>query len=283
MKDKVQLSNQKKTYKTGYLFGLSLFGSTHKELLDLFSESLTTGRDILSVATPNPEQIVLSRKDHVFLDHLRSFSIRVPDGIGLVLASKILKGPSVEKRITGVDCVEMSLGVLPKSRCALIIGGRGYEGRECKSSEKFKIVKASLDASSDSKTKDGFGGQLIWHESYQDISNPTREEELVVGEILEKYHPAVVYVALGAPHQEAWVVRHLSLLRKYDVKIVITVGGAFDMLTGKIARAPAWLQAIGGEWFFRLIQEPQRLGRQLNLIVFVYLVILEKFKSIFPS
>jgi len=81
---------------------------------------------------------------------------------------------------------------------------------------------------------------------------------------------------LGAPHQEKWLVSRRALLSAHHVRIGLTVGGAFDVLTGKLPRAPQSWQNLGLEWLWRLIQEPHRWRRQLALIKFVGLVLKTK-------
>lgn len=280
-------NTQKSSYRTAHLFGLSIFGSDHNELLKLFEKSYKNESDVLSVATPNPEQIMLSRRNPVFLDHLRSFSIRVADGIGLVMASKLLSTQSITERITGVACTELLLASLPKGKSALLIGGRGYANAVVTRSssrsqlqQDWKIQQVTPHSKTRSSSE---ANTLHWLEAYQDISAPTQEEEAELRQVIDELTPAVVFVALGAPFQEAWVVRHLPLLRKHDVRIVITVGGAFDMLTGKLKRAPGFVRVVGLEWLFRLVQEPWRWRRQLSLVSFVWLVILTSLKKIFED
>lgn len=285
--DQTNMQNtQKNSYRTAHLFGLSIFGSNQSELLKLFKKSYKSESDLLSVATPNPEQIMLSRRNPVFLDHLRSFSIRVADGIGLVLASKLLSTQPISERITGVASVELLLSCLPEGRPALLVGGRGYANAvvQCNTSgsekrQEWRILPVPLTTKpfknpplQPKEKRATAKSTLYWTEAYKDISAPTLEEESRLGEIIQDLKPAVVFVALGAPFQEAWVVRHMPLLRKHDVRIVITVGGAFDMLTGKLKRAPGFLRAVGLEWLFRLIQEPWRWRRQLSLLSFCWLV-----------
>jgi len=85
-------------------------------------------------------------------------------------------------------------------------------------------------------------------------------------------------VALGAPRQEKWIAENLAKVP--SVKVAIGVGGAFDFLSGKIRRAPVFMQKMGLEWFWRLMQEPKRLPRIFNaVIVFLWLVLREKIKS----
>jgi N-acetylglucosaminyldiphosphoundecaprenol N-acetyl-beta-D-mannosaminyltransferase len=71
--------------------------------------------------------------------------------------------------------------------------------------------------------------------------------------------PHVVFVGLGAPKQEFFIHNHLRSLR---IPLAIGIGGSFEILSGKLQRAPGWMQSAGLEWAFRLCQEPSRLWRR---------------------
>ena len=86
----------------------------------------------------------------------------------------------------------------------------------------------------------------------------------------------VLFVALGSPKQERWIFRHRKDLA---VKVCMGVGGSFDVLAGKVALAPRWIQRAGLEWLYRLLKEPRRLKRQLVLPRFVCAVIGDKLFS----
>jgi N-acetylglucosaminyldiphosphoundecaprenol N-acetyl-beta-D-mannosaminyltransferase len=69
----------------------------------------------------------------------------------------------------------------------------------------------------------------------------------------------LLFVAFGSPRQETWIAKNLP--RIPNVKRAIGVGGSFDFLSGRVRRAPRWLQRIGLEWFWRLLVQPWRAGR----------------------
>jgi N-acetylglucosaminyldiphosphoundecaprenol N-acetyl-beta-D-mannosaminyltransferase len=87
----------------------------------------------------------------------------------------------------------------------------------------------------------------------------TREEEREVDRVVNAADPDIVWVGLGAPKQDRWMAAHRGALK---APVLIGVGAAFDMLAGKITRAPRFLQRTGCEWMFRLAQEPRRLSRR---------------------
>jgi N-acetylglucosaminyldiphosphoundecaprenol N-acetyl-beta-D-mannosaminyltransferase len=78
-------------------------------------------------------------------------------------------------------------------------------------------------------------------------------------EMIDRAAPDVLWVGLGAPKQERWMREHKSRLR---VPVLVGVGAAFDMISGRRKQAPRWMRERGLEWFFRLLQEPRRLWRR---------------------
>ncbi len=113
-------------------------------------------------------------------------------------------------------------------------------------------------------------------ENYGNVENGNsdrnKEEEEIVAEIKEK-RPNILLVGMGVPKQEKWINKNLNRL---GVPVCMGVGGSFDVLSGRIPRAPLWMQRHGMEWIYRSIKQPSRAFRTLALFNFIWLVILEK-------
>ena len=90
---------------------------------------------------------------------------------------------------------------------------------------------------------------------------------------INKSKADIVFVALGSPKQEYWITENMN---KVNAKIFQGVGGSFDVFSGNIKRAPKWMQKIGLEWLYRLIKEPKRIFRQIKLVKFLWLALIEK-------
>jgi exopolysaccharide biosynthesis WecB/TagA/CpsF family protein len=88
---------------------------------------------------------------------------------------------------------------------------------------------------------------------------------------LRRVRPDILFVALGHPKQELWIHRHREAL---PCRVAIGVGGTFDLLGGKLPRAPRWMQRAGCEWLYRLAREPRRLARRYALDLVVLLAVL---------
>ena len=100
-----------------------------------------------------------------------------------------------------------------------------------------------------------------------------------LAEKIRKTNARIVFVALGAPKQEYFIARLRRECQMPNAKcqIFMSVGGSFDIIAGRIPRAPAWVQDIGLEFLWRLFREPRRFGRQLALVKFVWLILRERY------
>lgn len=244
------------------IFDLHIFSSSKVLLLNLLSNRLEEQKTLLTVMTPNPEQIVLSRKDPVFMDHLQSADLLIPDGTGLVIASNFIgtskENAHISERITGREVASFLLECAAKKGLpVLVVGGREYGVAKTDGVSQLDLPQPYK--------------QAFWLEAYADVQHPTKEEEAAVTAAIKKIKPAIVLVAFGAPWQEKWLVEHKELLNSSGVQIGLVIGGALDVMLGKVPQAPSWMQNLGLEWLFRLVQEPWRWRRQLKLLEFIKL------------
>ena len=230
------------------ILGVGITNATKQEILEYIIKSLENFTKKYFIVTPNPEFLVLASHDSKFKDILNSADLALADGIGVVLAGKILKNP-LKGKVTGVELLESLCERVAKKPITVgfLGGGDGVAERtaECLV-KKYPGLKVAF-ASAEYNFYKNYNG-------YKSID--------------------VLFVAFGAPKQEMWMSENLE---KIPVKIAIGVGGAFDYISGKVPRAPRWAQSIGLEWLSRLIVEPWRIKRQLALLEFIFLVLREKF------
>lgn len=253
--------------QTSRIFGLDILSTSKKELFAHLDNFLVGAKPAKTqiIFTPNPEQVVMAKHDQAFAQNLKKADWLLPDGIGLVCASFLLKffgktDNQIQARIVGVELVEHLLQTNYK---ALIIGGRDYSG------------SFAGEALADIKSLKKIQNNLYWSAAFQEKAAILPVEERALEKIIAKLKPDVVFVALGAPDQERWIIEHFDLLQTNQVKIAVAVGGSFDFIFAKVARAPQLWQKIGLEWLWRLIKQPWRGKRQLRLIEFIYLLIRE--------
>ena len=104
--------------------------------------------------------------------------------------------------------------------------------------------------------------------------SPKIKEEQSIREKIDDSKADFLFVAYGAPKQEIWISRNLKKLE--TVKVAVGVGGAFDFVAGKRKRAPKWMQKIGLEWLYRLLQQPTRIKRIYNATIKFSIKVLKK-------
>lgn len=208
-----------------------------------------------TVFTPNPEIIMLAQKNERFYHILKNASLVVPDGIGVVIASKIKKGTALQERVAGYDLVQNTM------KQAVDKGYRYY----------FLGSKPGVAKQAAKKMEEIYPGiQIVGtHDGY---FKP--EDNLEIVESINQSQANIVLVALGAPRQEIWIDENKHLLK--HVKVLIGVGGSLDVMAGVAKRAPVIFQKIGLEWFYRLISQPTRIKRMAVLPQFMLHVMLSK-------
>ena len=199
----------------------------------------------------NPEIVINNYKNENFVKELNSQKYQIPDGIGIVYASKIKKG-NIKTRITGIDFMEKICQESIKHSAKIFLYGSkpGVADKAATELEnKFQGIKIV-------GTCDGYC-----------------DEEIAFNEIKHS-NADIVFVALGSPKQETFIVNNRSKLK--NVKIFMPVGGSFDVISKNIKRAPNWIIKLNLEWLYRMLKQPTRLFRQLKIIKFIFLVIKEK-------
>lgn len=201
------------------------------------------------VATANAEMLMLAHENNDFASILRQASLIVPDGAGALWAAE-QQGESFPERVTGAD-----LAVKLMNRAA-------KEGTPiyCMGSAPGVVDQAIANVTSEVGPLNIVGT----HSGFF-----TAEEEVAIVESIKDKGAKLVFVALGVPKQEYWLMKHLGSL---DGVVGIGVGGTFDVLAGNTQRAPMWMQNNRLEWLYRLLKQPSRLGRMLALPKFVWTV-----------
>lgn len=206
-----------------------------------------------TIYTPNSEIMMAAQRDPELKNILRSADMVIPDGAGVVLASRIL-GLDLPEKVAGFDLVKNLLQAA-KDRCTSFFLFGGKPG----------IAEAAAE-----NTEKTYPGVVIkgCHNGYF-----SEEEENSILDEINLANADVLLVALGAPKQEKWIHEHKNRL---NVKICIGVGGTLDVLAGKASLAPEFFRKNGLEWLYRLYKEPWRFKRMLDLPRFIILVTLER-------
>jgi N-acetylglucosaminyldiphosphoundecaprenol N-acetyl-beta-D-mannosaminyltransferase len=195
------------------------------------------------VVTANAQFAQIARANKRFYDILDRADMVVADGMSVVAASRLLGRPLPE-RIAGVDLVEeLCREAACTGMTVYFLGGKPGAAEKAAANLRAEFPKLKIA---------GIDCPPMGFETQHDCS------ALVLSRIVAAA-PDILFVGLGAPKQKFWMQEHRSSL---PVKVMIGVGGTFELLAGDKSRAPLWIQRIGLEWLYRLLQEPRRLWRR---------------------
>lgn len=198
------------------------------------------------IATPNPEMLVMARRDEEFRRVLNSADIKIPDGAGLAIGAKILK-KDLKNRVTGTDLMEKLCATSAERGYRIyLLGAQNEVAREAAKQLNTKFVRLKIVGAE-------YGGTM------------DKWDNRVIIEHINAVAPDILFVALGHGKQEKWISENLEKLP--SVKLAMGVGGAFDFFAGRVRRAPRWMRTLGWEWLWRLICEPKRYKRILTATI----------------
>jgi len=194
------------------------------------------------VVTANLRFLTLARGDQSFADVVNNSALVVADGMPVIWASKIA-GTRIPERVTGGAILDAS---------AKLCVENGYS---------IYLLGAEPGVADDAagKLQEKYPGLQIagiQHGYFKD------DETAEIVARIRDAKPEFLFVAMGCPKQEWWISENLSELK---VPVCVGVGGTLEIVTGRLKRAPKWMQSIGMEWFYRMSQEPGRLWRRYLL------------------
>lgn len=192
----------------------------------------------------NPHSIETARRDEVFAAALHDADLSVPDGVGILIASRILGG-SITQRVTGSD-IFWGLHKLLNERGGFSVFFLGSTPETL-----ARIVERM------SRDYPGIRVAGVYSPPFR--AEFSAEENAAMVEAINRARPDVLWVGMTAPKQEKWVRQHRDQL---DVRFIGAVGAVFDFFIGRVKRSPPMFQRMGLEWLPRLLQEPRRLWRR---------------------
>jgi N-acetylglucosaminyldiphosphoundecaprenol N-acetyl-beta-D-mannosaminyltransferase len=201
------------------------------------------------VATVNPEFVMRARADREFARVLESADLCLADGSGVVWAAR-RQGCAMREPVAGTDLIPPLAALCARRGFRLFLLGAA-PGVADDLASRLRTDHPELEVAAHSGSPD-----------------PSSDAETMA--LIEKQRPQVLLVAFGNPAQELWIDRMGDSL---GVAVAIGVGGAFDYLTGRVPRAPAWMRRAGLEWLFRLARQPWRIRRMAVLPVYALRVL----------
>jgi N-acetylglucosaminyldiphosphoundecaprenol N-acetyl-beta-D-mannosaminyltransferase len=192
------------------------------------------------IAVTGMHGVVEAQHDESFKEVLNDADLVVPDGMPLVLVGR-KRGYPLKRRVYGPELMETFCRVTGAKYRHFLYGGAPGVAEDLAT---FLHRRC--------------GALIVGTHSPPFRALEPREDAEIV-KIIHDAAPDVLWIGLSTPKQERWMYDHKNLLR---VPVMVGVGAAFDLLTGKVKQAPRWMQESGLEWVFRLRQEPRRLWRR---------------------
>ena len=204
------------------------------------------------VATVNALGMNEAVRDGDYREALRQSAMVLADGTGLLWGLRFL-GMPIQERVTGIDFADQLCRIASVEGWPVyFLGAKGDTASVCAASMAARYPGLKVAGA-----RDGY----------------FKVDDLSVPDAVAASGARILLVAMGLPRQEKWTARHAKRLGPV---LAVGVGGAFDVLSGRLSRAPKWAQKIGMEWLYRLFQEPARWRKDLGLFVFVLRVLAAK-------
>lgn len=228
------------------IFGVMLDNLPLQKIHERLSEVLLFREDAL-VVTLNPEILLLARRDPLYATALNAAAIRTVDGFGIVIVG-FFRWKKLLCRCTGVEAALEVLTIADNKNLSVCLVGssRGLSS----SQETAAVLQRRFP-------------RAMFSTLSCDVLSARQTAQAKTS--LERSKPDIILCNFGAPYQELF----LSSLESGSSRVMMGVGGAFDMWTGKTPRAPRWMRRVGMEWLWRLILQPKRLYR-IGRAVFVF-------------
>ncbi|EOB7097215.1 TPA: WecB/TagA/CpsF family glycosyltransferase [Staphylococcus aureus] len=199
----------------------------------------------LFIVTANPEIVNYATTHQAYLELINQASYIVADGIGVVKASHRLKQP-LAHRIPGIELMDECLKIAHVNHQKVFLLGATNEVGEA---AQYALQQRYPNIS------------FAHHHGYIDL-----EDETVVKRI-ELFKPDYIFVGMGFPKQEEWIMTHEN---QFESKVMMGVGGSLEVFAGAKKRAPYIFRKLNIEWIYRALIDWKRIGRLKSIPIFMY-------------
>ncbi len=221
---------------------LSLLDS-YRHAVETIVERIGCGEKTFCVAV-NPEKIYRAQSDTELRDLLNQADLQICDGVGAAFASRVLHGRRVA-RITGIQLFLDMVGAAEKYERSVFLLGAS---------------EASSAGAAECLQRKHRGLKIVGRQ------NGYFSCDAEVVDQINRSGADMLFVAMGSPRQERWIAAHRH---EIGAPFCMGVGGTLDVVSGRVARAPAICRKTGTEFLYRLLREPWRWRRQLCLPLFL--------------
>jgi N-acetylglucosaminyldiphosphoundecaprenol N-acetyl-beta-D-mannosaminyltransferase len=218
-------------------------------------------KEFLQHVVVNVAKLINMQKDAELAESVKACDLINIDGMGVVLGARFM-GHDIPERVAGVDLFHNLLDMSAEKDFPVFLLG-AEEEVVAKTTTKVKELHKGIRVA-------GYHHGYFWD-----------DEEAVVKQIKDS-GARLLFVAITSPKKENFINKWQDQL---GVDFVMGVGGTFDVVAGKVKRAPVWMQNYGLEWFYRVMQEPGRMWKRYaeTNSKFAWLLIKEKLKAIFSK
>ncbi len=202
------------------------------------------------IFTPNTQMLLATSKDGSLRTLLNSSTLNIPDGVGVRLAAR-LQGKSRLYKTSGIDVAERVLAIAER---------RGYRV--------FLLgAKQGVAQKAGAALKKRFPSLIICGTRHGYFDKYGNQNDVAIAEI-NAARPDILLVCFGFPLQERWISENMS--RFASVRLAMGLGGALDVWSGNVRRAPQIVQRIGLEWLWRTVLQPKRAKIFLDIPQFLW-------------
>ncbi len=235
--------------QTSTVLGVNVHAINSAEALRIIEEFILSGTPHI-VVTADASAVVMAQSDPDLMEIINTADLVTPDGAGILWAARRLGTPLAE-RVSGVDLVQAlcERGAETGHKPFLLGAAPGI------AEEAAYALEQQYPGLKIAGTHHGFF---------------TPEESDALVRKIRECKPDMLFVAMGQPRQEKWIRQYMEAM---GVPVSMGVGGTFDVLSGRVKRAPVWMQRSGLEWIYRLARNPRKIDKCSTLPVFVMKVL----------
>jgi N-acetylglucosaminyldiphosphoundecaprenol N-acetyl-beta-D-mannosaminyltransferase len=224
--------------RSARFFGLSISLLDKRALTELICGCATNGRRLVAIGV-NAQYINEAAINDEFRNVLKAADVLYIDGAGILWALRAL-GNAASERATTTDLLPLICSAASAHGLRLYFLG----GRPTIAEQAVENLKKSFTGLTVAGTAHGY-------------FNPEAETRIIHD--INSSHPHILFVGMGVPKEQLWVARNKHLI---EAQVIMTCGGMFDYYSGKVKRAPMWMQRDGLEWFYRLLHDPKQYGKR---------------------
>jgi N-acetylglucosaminyldiphosphoundecaprenol N-acetyl-beta-D-mannosaminyltransferase len=234
--------------------GTTIYNLSILETLSLIGTYINKKEKIIREDV-NAAKIVWMHNDPQFREIIHKADVINADGQSVIFASKLLGRP-IKERVPGIDLMEHIIAHANKKQWKIFFLGATEE-----------VIKKTVNTYTHKYSKDIIAG---YHHGYFD-----EKDEKKIVDLINISNANILFIGMPSPQKEYFVHKYFN---KLSCNLIMGVGGSFDVVSGKVNRAPVWMQKSGLEWLYRLLQEPGKMWKRYLYTnsMFLWLVFKEK-------